>query len=485
MRAENQSNRVRISFSERYASFLLLILFLCIDYMAIVLAEEGAYILRRDWLPLINGPFYIPSIYLFVIVPTIFLCFLYSGHTYMQNIPFWKMARGVFQAVLYSLLTIIMLMYFGKVAEVVSRLYVGLVGIFSFAAILFLRYVLKRVLERWKLMQEPVLVIGAGKTAELLLDSFQRDTGFGYRVIGFLDDHPLSDRITASFPILGGFSDAERIIQQMFIQTVIIAAPGLSPTELVNLVNRIQPLVKNVDFIPDFIGTPMGNLEVETLLDEKIMMLKVSNNLACWHNRVLKRLADILGSVLGIVLLLPILLLIAAVIFLMDGWPIVFSYPCIGKQGKSFRCYKFRSMLNNSKQILEEYLDKNQEAKDEWEKFFKLQQDPRVTRFGVILRKTSLDELPQLINVLKGEMSLVGPRQIVAEEVQRYGTYIHDRLMVRPGITGYWQVSGRSNIDYHERVLMDSWYVRNWNLWIDMTILFKTIMVVLKRKGAY
>lgn len=485
MRAAGDMNKVRISFSERYASFLLLILLLCVDYVAILLAEEGAYVLRRDWIPIMNGSFYIPPIYLFIIVPTIFLCFLYSGRTHIQNTPFWKMARGVFRAVSYSLLTIIMLMYFGKVAEVVSRLYVGMVGIFSFTSILVLRYMLKKFLEKWNLLQEPVLIIGAGRTAELLLKSFQKDTGFGYRVVGFLDDHPLSAQMAGEFPQLGGFADTEAIIRQLDIQTVIIAAPGLPSAKLVDLINRIQPLVKHVAFVPDFIGAPMGNLEAESLLDEKMMMLKVENNLTRWYNRLLKRVVDVFGSVTGLLLLSPILIMIGLVIFLKDGCPIIFSYPCIGLGGRTFRCYKFRTMKNNSQQILQQYLLQNPDAKAEWEKYFKLRHDPRVTRFGQVLRKTSLDELPQLFNVLKGEMSLVGPRQIVAAEIERYGTYIHDRLMVRPGITGYWQVSGRSNIDYQKRVLMDSWYVRNWNLWIDMTILFKTVLVVLGRRGAY
>lgn len=130
-------------------------------------------------------------------------------------------------------------------------------------------------------------------------------------------------------------------------------------------------------------------------------------------------------------------------------------------------------------------LENDPVSKAEWERDFKLKNDPRITKSGAFLRKTSLDELPQIFNVLKGEMSLVGPRPVIKEELERYGEYVDDYLMVKPGITGMWQVSGRSDIDYTERVLLDSWYVRNWSVWIDIVMLVKTFKVVLLRKGAY
>ena len=139
----------------------------------------------------------------------------------------------------------------------------------------------------------------------------------------------------------------------------------------------------------------------------------------------------------------------------------------------------------DAKAKLENLLKNNPEAKAEWEHDFKLKNDPRVTKSGAFLRKTSLDELPQIFNVLKGEMSLVGPRPIIKKELERYGEYVDDYLMVKPGITGMWQVSGRSDIDYENRVLLDSWYVRNWSVWLDLMLLWRTAKVVLKGKGAY
>ena len=142
-------------------------------------------------------------------------------------------------------------------------------------------------------------------------------------------------------------------------------------------------------------------------------------------------------------------------------------------------------MVTNSKEYLEEYLANNPKARNEWERDYKLKDDPRVTRIGKFLRKTSLDELPQVLNVIKGEMSLVGPRPIIRDEIVKYGEYINDFYLVPPGITGVWQVSGRSDTTYEERVEMDSWYVRNWSLWLDIIYLYRTIKVVVNKKGAY
>ena len=198
-----------------------------------------------------------------------------------------------------------------------------------------------------------------------------------------------------------------------------------------------------------------------------------------------KTIFDFTLTFIGTICISPLLAYIAYRIKKEDPGPVIFKHMRVGKNGKSFPCYKFRSMCVDAKQMLEKYLRENPEARMEWERDFKLKNDPRITKSGAFLRKTSLDELPQIFNVLKGEMSLVGPRPVIKEELERYGEYVDDYLMVKPGITGMWQVSGRSDIDYTERVLLDSWYVRNWSVWIDIVMLVKTFKVVLLRKGAY
>ncbi|HCD8294378.1 TPA: sugar transferase, partial [Klebsiella pneumoniae] len=188
---------------------------------------------------------------------------------------------------------------------------------------------------------------------------------------------------------------------------------------------------------------------------------------------------------LGIIALLSPVLIYISVKVKKDGGPAIYGHERVGKNGKSFKCLKFRSMVINSKEVLENLLSNDIEAKKEWDETFKLKNDPRITPIGHFLRRTSLDELPQLFNVLKGEMSLVGPRPIITAELERYNEEVDYYLLSKPGMTGLWQVSGRSDVDYGTRVYLDAWYVKNWSMWNDIAILFKTVGVVLKRDGAY
>jgi exopolysaccharide production protein ExoY len=197
-----------------------------------------------------------------------------------------------------------------------------------------------------------------------------------------------------------------------------------------------------------------------------------------------KRVFDVAAAI-GLLVFLAPLLLILAVAVSRDGGPVLFGHRRIGAGGQPFICWKFRSMVVNAEAALQRTLATDPEARREWERDFKLRNDPRVTRLGRFLRKSSLDELPQLFSVITGEMSLIGPRPIVADEITRYGAGFSDYAACRPGLTGLWQVSGRNDVDYAERVAIDSRYARNWSFVQDVSILFRTVGVVLRRSGAY
>jgi undecaprenyl-phosphate galactose phosphotransferase len=216
----------------------------------------------------------------------------------------------------------------------------------------------------------------------------------------------------------------------------------------------------------------------------EVALLRMRNNLRRWPARLTKRLFDTLAALMLLVLLSPGFLLVAWAIR-RDGGPALFAHPRIGKKGRVFNCYKFRTMVVDAEKQLEQLLQRQPELRKQWQAEHKLRSDPRVSPLGRFLRRTSLDELPQLINVIRGEMSLVGPRPVVRSELPRYGDQVGYYLMVRPGMTGLWQVSGRNDVDYDTRVYLDSWYVKNWSLWHDLVILFKTVSVVLSREGAY
>jgi exopolysaccharide production protein ExoY len=199
----------------------------------------------------------------------------------------------------------------------------------------------------------------------------------------------------------------------------------------------------------------------------------------------IKRGFDIVGASAGLLLLSPLLMMLAALVKASDGGSIVYGHRRIGRDGKIFRCLKFRTMVENGDQVLGDYLARNPHMREEWEATRKLQDDPRITRVGSVLRKLSLDELPQLFNILRGEMSIVGPRPVVPDELELYGPAADYYLSTRPGLTGLWQVSGRNDVSYNARVAFDRHYVENWSFAFDLKIIAKTVPAVLSSRGSY
>lgn len=455
------------------------------DYVGIVLTEYLAFAIRNFADFWNNAEYFYPDKYIFLWVPLLFLIFLGHSRSYRQMKPVVETMRDIFLSVFYGWMASIITIYFLQAGMKTSRLFIILFGIFVLCNVCIIRYAVLKFLKRKNIFCEPVIIIGAGLTAERLIKFSEEDLGYRYKIIGLIDDHPISKILPKKFQILGGFSDAKKIIRREKVQTVLIAAPGISKEQLQNLISDIQPKVKNISFIPDLIGTPMASVDASILFSEKILMLNLRNNLSRSYNRIFKRIFDLTATIFGGLLILPFILVIAVCVAVDNRGRIIFAHKRVGLHGKKFFCYKFQTMVKDAEKVLEKYLAENPAAKKEWQESFKLTNDPRVTKLGSFLRRTSLDELPQLWNVICGDMSLVGPRPIVEKEIVRYGENIREYYMVLPGITGMWQVSGRSDTTYAERVAMDTWYVRNWSVWIDIMYLFKTVKAVLAEKGAY
>jgi undecaprenyl-phosphate galactose phosphotransferase len=256
--------------------------------------------------------------------------------------------------------------------------------------------------------------------------------------------------------------------------------PSLREEKLLALVHELQPHCDNIYVVPQLWGLPMMNLQVDGFLRERVMMLKLSNNLAKPWNGWLKRGFDLLlGTVLTLIAL-PICMIVAILVKLESKGPALFVQERLGYRGQNFLCLKFRTMRVDGDKVLAKYLKSNRQAMDEWQKYAKLRgHDPRLTRLGGFLRRWSLDELPQLFNVLKGEMSLVGPRPYLPHELDRIGIDLHTIASARPGMTGFWQVSGRNQLTLEDRVKIEAWYVRNWTPWLDGIVFAKTFRVVL------
>lgn len=467
----------------KYTNIILPFVLICVDYIAIVCAEELAFNFRNFYTG--NNSLHISWLNFWVVFPLLYLIFLNIEQLYNRRAQFWQIIQKLFITSCYAVTSIIILLYIARIAGSTSRMFIAVFWLLSFILLVVFRYIVKKILEKYQLLQIPVLIIGAGKTAELLVQGIKNDAGMGYKIIGLLEDNKVEEGILENYPVLGKFTDAEEVITKYNINHVFIAAPGLEQGKLTKLIYKVQPLVKSMGVIPNLIGVPMGGIEAESLFNEKLMLLRLKNNLARPINRWIKTIFDYVLTITGTIAISPILIVIALWIYKDSPGPVIFKHRRIGKNGKEFNCYKFRSMCIDAKERLEQLLKTDPKARKEWEKDFKLKNDPRITKSGAFLRKTSLDELPQIFNVLKGEMSLVGPRPIIKDEMIRYGEYINDYLMVKPGITGMWQVSGRSDTDYKQRVQLDSWYVRNWSVWLDLMLLWRTGKIVFQCKGAY
>ena len=462
------------------------LLFVSFDYFAILLAEKMAFGLHDLYGLFMGTSYYVPDAYLFFWIPLVFIAFLGIAQTYTKMQPILETVRQIFYAVLYALITCILALYFMEASMLASRLYVVLFGVLALFNIYVARYILLKVLKATNLLMKPVILIGAGKTAELVLHSFNSDLGYRYKIVGILDDAPISDILPRKFLLMGTLDEAADIIRDSAVNTVIVTVPGMEKEKLQTLLEDIQPYVRDIIFVPDLIGVPLYNVEAQTLFNEQIMMLSLRNNLARRRNRVFKRFFDIVVGGLLCIPILPILLVIAVCIKLDSKGNVFFNGLRIGKHGKTFTCYKFRSMYTNASEILKEYLAAHPVAQEEWNTFAKLRDyDPRVTNVGRWIRKYSLDELPQILNVIKGDMSLVGPRPYLPREKEDIGEYLSTITLTVPGITGFWQTSGRNDVSFAGRVAMDTWYVRNWSIWLDLMYLFKTVKIVFTGKGAY
>jgi Undecaprenyl-phosphate galactose phosphotransferase WbaP len=267
------------------------------------------------------------------------------------------------------------------------------------------------------------------------------------------------------------------------VKHAIVAAPELSQSEFVEVIERGGNIFPHLILIPDtdFIWK-VGSYTRDLM---GILGIQVRNNLLDSGSRTVKRTIDLTASTLLTLLLLPLLMIISILIVVESGFPVFYFQKRLGRGGRTFRMWKFRTMVQDSAGVLDRYLASNSELRKEWAECQKLRNDPRITMVGRVLRKTSLDELPQLWNVIKGEMSLVGPRPIVDAEVAKYQAAYSIYVKTTPGLTGLWQVSGRNRTTYPERVAYDTYYVRNWSVWMDIYLLAKTVGAVLTGDGAY
>ena len=331
----------------------------------------------------------------------------------------------------------------------------------------------------------PVIVFGDESTGTANYEFLSRNPRLGLRPIGIVGDVTNHWRGSGedSATFLGPIEEAESIARRHGAFWAMISMPDLSPEEIRKVVEQHASGIPHVLVLPNMSQLPsLWNRASDC---GGAPAFHIESSLMLPLPQMLKRGFDIVMVLIGGLLCLPIIAAIALSIALSSPGPIFYGQTRIARGGRTFRAWKFRTMNTNAAEVLETYLADNPNLRREWEEDHKLKKDPRITTIGHFLRKTSLDELPQIWNVLVGEMSLVGPRPIVTDEIPKYEESFELYAKVRPGITGLWQISGRNNTSYAERVQLDSYYVRNWSPWLDLYILVRTIKVVLLREGAY
>lgn len=328
----------------------------------------------------------------------------------------------------------------------------------------------------------PAIIFGSGATGEAVVEALQRQREAGLKPFAIFDDRP-GVRSVRGVPVLRDMSAATALARLHRVQCAIIAVSNAPQSELLRILTRHGGGFSRIIVVPEWAG--LASLWVEASEINGILGLEIRQRLLVPSSIALKRLVDLsLTLALGAALL-PLILTIALTIKLTSRGPVFFGHRRYGKDGKPFTAWKFRSMVQDADAALFKYLSDHPDQQQEWERTRKLKQDPRITWIGHLLRRTSLDELPQLWNALKLEMSLVGPRPIVQEEIEKYGEDFVLYQRVTPGITGLWQVSGRNNLSYEKRISLDSYYVRNWSPWLDLHILARTVRAVLFSDGAY
>ncbi len=427
---------------------------------------------------------------IFVLLGLIFIVVRYLVGDYSRRHLFWESAKATTIALLFTSLPCFLLLallpdQYSAVAEV------GSWGFLLFA-IPGMRQLARRGMGKIGLWKIPTALIGGSSRSSDIYRALKSTISLGYDVRWFVAENPNCDLNgkmgeLKRMPLDDAATVAAKLFSEGCDQAVVATDDTQSPA-FTNLIQRLIEAGINVSFSPSFRRLPMTGVTTSYFFGRDILLFQVRSNLRRLPRRFVKRAFDIFASLAAIALLSPLLLLIVALIKLRyPGVPVLFGQKSVGRDGKPFNSWKFSTMLPNAHLILEEVLAKDEALRREWEETCKLKDDPRILPgIGNFLRRTSLNELPQLFNVLFGDMSLVGPRPITHRElIQFYGPAAQLYKSVRPGITGLWQVSGRSETTYDERIVYDEWYILNWSFWYDIVILLQTVRVVLQRRGAY
>jgi len=460
-----------------------------VDSLLILVAFAGAYWLRYDlqWFRAVDPAYQVP---IWVYFPFALLLVVVLQITFsLSGVYPYRPGRSViedgYKAAAASTIGVVALMVVSMAFNPLSYsrliyLYTALLVTVLITLCRGLIGMLRANLRRYGIGVQRVLLVGAGDVGRMVMRTVAARPDFGLQIVGFLDDNPSKGSTDIGpFRALGPVDNVAETLEQVQVDRVIVCLPWQSHRTMQRLLLQCEKAGVNAQVVPDFFQMTRDHMQVEDL--NGIPLISKRDVVIAGWNLFYKRTFDVVLSTLFALLISPLLLAVAIGIKLDTPGPIFYSQERVGRNGKTFRCYKFRSMVVNADAMVDALADRNEASGP----LFKLRDDPRITRLGRLIRRYSIDELPQLWNVMRGEMSIVGPRPNLPEEVAQYQEWHRKRLLVSPGITGLWQVSGRSDLTFDEMVLLDVYYVENWNLLLDINILLRSIPAVLRARGAY
>ncbi|MCD6517408.1 MAG: undecaprenyl-phosphate galactose phosphotransferase WbaP [Candidatus Aminicenantes bacterium] len=452
-------------------------------YLANLIRGEILVLVFKRYRSIGMFPFSTYLSYCFMVLVWI-LVFSYKK-LYTKRFPFWEEVKTLIKSATFSSAFIMIAIFLAKAEVNFSRTTVVLAWVLSLFLFPLFRFIVKTSLIRFNLWKKKLIMVGVHETSLQVIRNIKKNRTMGYEVTALIEDSPeLIGKTFAGIRVLGPLSKIAEISKTYQSKDIMVATPHKSRKEFKKILSLCEQNCESMWIIPrsgDFI-TEGVNIEVIG----NIFTLYLKRNLVKPWNLLLKNFFEILFALFLVVLTMPIFLVTALMIKLDTKGNIFFVQERIGKDKKLFHLYKFRSMYNDNETRLIKYLESDEKARGEWEKYKKLKNyDPRITRVGRLIRKFSLDELPQLFNVLKGNMSIVGPRPYLPEEVKDSDQSLSTITRVKPGLTGLWQVSGRSNLPFDERLRIDEYYIRNWSVWMDIVILLKSLRILFSQKGAF
>lgn len=411
---------------------------------------------------------------------------------YTNRKPFWDELKEILLALVGCLIADAALVFLFK--HPFSRVWLVSLWLVAMVLIPLVRFLVKKGTYKLGWLYQPYVIVGNPSDVGEAIAALNSEPLLGFRPVAVINpefhestllrrvDVQLENENIPVYPLTP--SIRSYLTRSSPLKVVFVPGKVCNPG-LLELAQHVALKRDDVYMVPTVAGLPLYGLEMFNFFSHEVLFLRVRNNLNRRIVRLAKRSFDFFSALLLLLLLSPLLALVAYLIKRESPGPVIFSQQRVGYDGKNFRIYKFRSMYTNADEVLESWKTTHPEK---WAEYvasnFKLAEDPRITRVGKWIRRTSIDELPQIFNVFLGDMSLVGPRPLLPRELDHYGDSINIYTNVRPGITGLWQVSGRSKTTFNQRITLDRWYIRNWSLWHDVVILIRTVRVVLKAEGA-